>query len=281
MRPRQWVKNLLVFAAPAAAGVLDQRAQAINTVVAFASFCLAASATYLWNDVADREADALHPRKRHRPVAAGALSPTRATLAGAVLLVTGLALSLTASWQLTVTIALYVGLTISYSLVLKHVAVIDLVVVAAGFVLRAIGGAAATGVPISNWFFIVTSFGSLFVVSGKRSGEATDLAGLAGDVRSTLSAYPASFLRQIRAVSSAVMLVAYCLWAFEQAAAVAIRIPLYELSIVPFTIAVLRYELLLEGGGGAAPEDLFFEDRGLQLAMAVWAVTFAAALAAG
>jgi decaprenyl-phosphate phosphoribosyltransferase len=271
----------LVFAAPAAAGVLDQRTEAINTIVAFVSFSLAASATYLWNDVADREADARHPDKRHRPIASGALSPFSATVSGVVLLAAGLALSLTATWQLTVTVALYVALTTSYSLVLKHVAVIDIVVVAAGFVLRAIGGAAATSVPISNWFFIVTSFGSLFVVAGKRSGEANDLAGRAGDVRATLSSYPPAFLRQVRAVSSAVMLVAYCLWAFEQAALISIRIPLYELSIVPFTVAVLRYEMLLEGGGGAAPEDLFFEDRGLQLSVAAWSVTFAAALLAG
>ena len=281
MRPRQWVKNLLVFAAPAAAGVLDQRIEAAHAVVAFVSFCLAASATYLWNDVADREADRQHPRKRHRPVAAGTLSPAAATVAGVVLLAAGLALSLTATWQLTVTVALYVALTTTYSLALKNVAVVDLVVIAAGFVLRAIGGAAATSVPVSNWFFIVTSFGSLFVVAGKRSGETTDLAGQVGQVRVTLAAYPAGFLRQVRALSSAVMLVAYCLWAFEQAAVVDLRIPLYELSIVPFTMAALRYEMLLEAGGGAAPEELFFRDRGLQLAMVAWAVTFGAALLAG
>ena len=277
-RPRQWVKNLLVFAAPAAAGVLDQRTEAVQAVLAFFAFSLAASATYLWNDVADREADARHPQKRQRPVASGALSPTVATVAGTVLLVGSVALSLLAAWQLAVVVALYVAITSAYSLWLKHVAVIDLVAVASGFVLRAIGGAAATGVPISNWFFIVTSFGSLFVVTGKRSGEVADLAGGGGDVRRTLTVYSAMFLAQVRAVAAGVMLVAYCLWAFEQEAEAAIRLPLYELSIVPFAIAVLRYELLLEQGEGAAPEVLFFRDRGLQAAMAAWAATFAVAL---
>ena len=214
-------------AAPAAAGVLDQRVEAANALVAFVSFCLASSATYLWNDVADRDADARHPRKRLRPVASGALDPTTATVAGGGLLAAGLALSLLATWQLTVVVALYVMVTTAYSLVLKHVAVVDLVAVAAGFVLRAIGGAAATGVPISNWFFIVTSFGSLFVVTGKRSGEAAGLADRAGAVRATLTVYSSSFLAQIRAVSAGVMLVAYCLWAFEQALEAGSRIPLY------------------------------------------------------
>ncbi|MEL7207311.1 MAG: UbiA family prenyltransferase, partial [Actinomycetota bacterium] len=206
-------------------------------------------------------------------------SARSATIGGAVLLVAGLGVAATAGWQLLVTVALYVLLTTTYSVIWKHVVVVDLVAVAAGFVLRAVGGAAATGVPVSNWFFIVTCFGSLFVVTGKRSAEAGELDGDAAPaVRSTLGVYSSVFLAQVRAVAMGVMLVAYCLWAFEEAAEAASRWPLYELSIVPFAVAVLRYELLVESGEGAAPEELFLADRGLQSAMAVWAATFAAAV---
>jgi decaprenyl-phosphate phosphoribosyltransferase len=281
-RPKQWAKNLLVFAAPAGAGVIDQAEPLAEAIIAFASFCLAASGTYLLNDVADREADARHPTKRHRAVASGLVSPALATVLGVGLIVGGLALGLLADWHLTVTVAIYVAVTTAYSYWLKNVVILDVVAVASGFVLRAIGGAAATGVPVSNWFFIVTSFGSLFVVTGKRQGEVGDLAeeeGEAADIRSTLEEYPPSFLAYLRAVSSGVVLVAYCVWAFEaSAAADEGSIPWFELSILPFVVAILRYALLLDRGGGGTPEDLFFRDRPLLAAGLVWAVVYGTAV---
>ena len=280
-RPKQWAKNLLVFAAPAAAGVLDQAQPLANATIAFGAFCLAASGTYLLNDVADRESDARHPTKHTRPVAAGIVSPELATLVGVLLIVAGVALGLAADWHFAVTVAIYVTITTAYSYWLKHVVIVDVVAVASGFVLRAIGGATATGVPVSDWFFIVTSFGSLFVVTGKRQGEVGDLAeeeGEAGDVRKTLEEYSESFLAYLRTISSSVMFMAYCVWAFETAAASSGSVPWFELSILPFVIAVLRYALLLDRGHGAAPEDLFFADRPLQLAGLAWAVVYGSAV---
>lgn len=282
-RPKQWAKNLLVFAAPGAAGVLDQAEPLADALIAFAAFCLAASGTYLLNDVADREADALHPTKRFRPIAAGVVPPTLAAVVGVVAILAGVALGFVADWHLAVTVAVYVTITTAYSHWLKHVVILDVVAVASGFVLRAIGGATATGVPISDWFFIVTSFGSLFVVVGKRQGEVGDLAeeeeGLrAGDVRATLDEYSPAFLAYLRTVASGTMFVAYCVWAFETAALSSGRIPWFELSILPFVIAILRYALLLDRGGGAAPEELFFSDRPLQLAGLVWAVVYGSAV---
>jgi decaprenyl-phosphate phosphoribosyltransferase len=278
-RPKQWAKNLLVFAAPGAAGVIDQAEPLANTIIAFASFCLAASGTYMLNDVADREADALHPTKRERPVASGLVPPGTATVVGVGLIVGSLALGLVADWHLSVTVAIYVAVTTAYSHWLKHVVILDVVAVASGFVLRAIGGAAATGVPVSDWFFIVTSFGSLFVVTGKRQGEVGDLAeeeGDAGDVRATLEEYPPSFLAYLRTVSSGVMLVAYCVWAFDASfLAGEGSIPWFELSILPFVVAILRYALLLDRGEGGEPEKLVLSDRPLLLAGALWAMIYA------
>jgi decaprenyl-phosphate phosphoribosyltransferase len=280
-RPKQWVKNLLVFAAPGAAGVLDEATPLAHAAIAFGAFCLAASGTYLLNDVADREADARHPTKRNRPIASGVVSPGTGTIVGVVLIAGGIALGLAADWHLSVTVAIYVAVTTAYSHWLKHVVILDVVAVAAGFVLRAIGGATATGVPVSDWFFIVTSFGSLFVVTGKRQGEAGDLAeeeGDAADVRATLGEYTTSYLAYLRTISSGVMFMAYCVWAFETAALTTGSVPWFELSILPFVVAVLRYALLLDQGHGGTPEELFFRDRPLQLAGLVWAAVYGTAV---
>ena len=278
-RPKQWAKNLLVFAAPGAAGLLDEAAVLADAIIAFGAFCLAASGTYLLNDVADREADARHPTKHTRPIASGAVPPGVATVVGIGLIAAGIGLGFVADWHLSVTVALYVAVTTAYSLWLKHIVILDVVAVASGFVLRAIGGATATGVPVSDWFFIVTSFGSLFVVTGKREGEVGDLGDdTAGDVRATLAVYTDSYLAYLRAVSSGVVFVAYCVWAFETAASSSGSIPWFELSILPFVLAVLRYALLLDRGQGADPEELFFADRPLQLAGLAWAVVYGTAV---
>jgi decaprenyl-phosphate phosphoribosyltransferase len=275
-RPKQWAKNVLVFAAPAAAGVLDNRQYAIDAMVAFACFCLAASGTYYINDARDVEADRLHPRKRRRPVASGVVPVPLAYLAGIGLVAAGVALGFTVNGALAASVGGYVALTTAYSSVLKHVAVVDLVAVAAGFVLRAVAGAAATNQHISNWFFIVTSFGALFMISGKRAAEAKEMGEGASDFRSVLGAYTTSYTAYLRSVSSGAVLVAYCLWAFEKAETVAAtNVPWYQLSILPFVMAVLRYALVLDQGRGSAPEEIVLGDRPLQLIGIAWAIVFA------
>jgi decaprenyl-phosphate phosphoribosyltransferase len=273
-RPKQWAKNVLVFAAPGAAGVLDNQAPFVDSIVAFACFCLAASGTYFINDARDVEADRLHPKKRLRPVAAGAVPVPVAYVGGVLLVLGGIALSFAASGALALTVAGYVAITTSYSALLKHVAVVDLVAVAAGFVLRAVAGAAATDVPISDWFFIVTSFGSLFMVSGKRGAEAQEMGDGASEFRSVLGAYSTSYTAYLRSVTSGAVLVAYCLWAFEKQALSATDFPWYQLSILPFVMAVLRYALVLDQGRGSAPEEIILGDRALQLIGVAWAIVF-------
>jgi decaprenyl-phosphate phosphoribosyltransferase len=254
--------------------VLDNRQPLVDSLIAFVCFCLAASGTYFINDARDVEADRLHPTKRTRPVAAGVV-PVPLAYAGGVALVAGsVALALVASGPLALTVAGYVALTTSYSAVLKNVAVVDLVAVAAGFVLRAVAGAAATDVPISDWFFIVTSFGSLFMVSGKRGAEASEMGDGASGFRSVLGAYSASYTAYLRSVTSGAVLVAYCLWAFEKQALSTAYVPWYQLSILPFVMAVLRYALVLDQGRGSAPEDIVLGDRTLQVIGMAWAVVF-------
>lgn len=275
-RPRQWIKNLLVFAAPGAAGVLNEASALARSAGAFVCFCLAASGTYYLNDAADIEADRAHPTKRHRPVAAGEIPLPTARLIGAAALVVAIAGALLIDPHLGAIVACYVVLTTAYSAVLKHIVIVDVVAVAAGFVLRAVAGGAAVEVPISDWFFIVTCFGSLFMVVGKRRAELAALGDDAGATRAILDQYTPSFLAQMQTLSAAVMLVGYCLWAFEKAHASSASVPLFELSIIPFAMAVMRYALLIDTGQGGAPEEVVLGDRMLQIMGLAWAILFAA-----
>ena len=268
-RPKQWVKNVLVVAAPAAAGVLTQSQAIFDTGIAFVAFCLAASGTYFLNDAFDVEADRLHAKKRFRPIAAGEVPVRMAQVVGVLLLICGIAIGFLTGWKLPITS--YVVFTTTYSAWLKHVAVVDMGMVAAGFVLRLIAGATAVDVPISVWFFIVGSFGSLFMVAGKRHAEFMDLGSERAGHRVTLSEYSREYLGYVRSVASGVAMVGYCLWAFEKSAGHA-GVPWYELSIVPFVLAIMRYALLIERGEGGAPEELVLRDRPLQVMGLLWAV---------
>lgn len=273
-RPKQWSKNVLVFAAPGANGSLGHGSALAHTLIAFVCFCLAASGTYFLNDAADADHDRLHPTKRRRPVAAGEVSVRLARIVGAVLIVCGVGLSFAARWELAVTIAGYVAITTLYSTVLKDVAVVDIVAVASGFVLRAVAGVTATGVPISDWFLIVASFGSLFMVAGKRRAERLEIGPEAASIRATLGEYSDAFLAYLLTVSSGTVFVAYSIWAFEKAQEAHLDVPWYQLSIVPFVLGVLRYALLVDQGKGAAPEDVVMGDRTLQIIGALWILVF-------
>jgi len=280
-RPKQWLKNVLVFAAPGAAGVLSHAHQAATAAAAFGIFCLAASGTYFVNDSLDAEADRHHPVKRFRPVAAGEVGVALAATLGAVLLAAAVGLSwVVAGGPLAAVVAVYVIIAVAYSLRLKHEPIVDLACVSSGFILRAIAGGVATGVPLSHWFLIVASFGALLVVAGKRSAEHVGLGEVRAVHRPTLGAYPAAFLRSVRLLAATVTVTAYCLWAFDRSSPAQLGAhhhPIwFELSIVPVVLAVLHLELRFETGHGAAPEELALGDRALQVLGLAWLALFAA-----
>jgi decaprenyl-phosphate phosphoribosyltransferase len=278
LRPKQWIKNVLVFAAPVAAGLFDNRDTDLHALGAFGCFCAAASATYLLNDAMDLESDRRHPVKKNRPIAAGIVPVGLAYVLAIVLLAIAISGAFLIRRDFGFTILAYLALTTIYSLWLKHMPILDIVAVAAGFVLRAIGGATATGLPISEWFFIVTSFGALFMVTGKRAGERAELGEDAAIIRPALAAYTPQYLNYLKAVFSAGTLITYCLWAFASAQESTNGSVLFQLSIVPFAIAILRYALLLEQGKGAEPENLVLSDRTLLVAGAIWAAIYACAV---
>lgn len=277
-RPRQWVKNLLVFAAPAASGGLFEMDVGLRAVGAFVAFCLVASGVYFLNDVRDVEEDRLHPRKRERPIAAGLVSPVAARATGISLLVTGALLAARTEPRLLVVLAVYLIITSAYTFGVKRVAVVELGAVSSGFILRAVAGGVAASVPISAWFLIVTSFASLFMVAGKRQGEFIHMGEARGDTRQSLRAYTLGYLRSVWVLSASVTVTAYCLWAFEQSEASGGSVPLHEISIAPFVLALLKYALTIEAGDAGAPEEVVLADRAILGAGLVWAVLYGAAV---
>jgi decaprenyl-phosphate phosphoribosyltransferase len=276
LRPRQWLKNVLVLVAPAAAGVLSHAGVLGHCAVAFAAFCAAASGVYLINDVLDVDADRAHPRKRTRAIASGQVPPRRAVVGGVLLIAAGLAITQAdgPNGALALVVGLYVAESIAYVLVLKRIAVIELGAVASGFFLRAIAGGAAAHLPISTWFFIVVSSGALFLVVGKRLAERHELGAAAAEHRAVLAEYSDSYLSSALTMISAVLVTGYCLWAFDTSANGLSthdhQITAIRLTVVPAVLVVMYVLRLLESGGGGAPEDLVYEDRTVQVLTVIW-----------
>ncbi|MDQ6836398.1 MAG: decaprenyl-phosphate phosphoribosyltransferase [Actinomycetota bacterium] len=271
IRVRQWPKNLLVFGAPAAAGALGRPGVLAAAALAALAFCLLSSGAYLLNDLHDAPEDRRHPVKRHRPIASRAIAPRPALAAALGCLATGLGVAASLGLGMVAVGGAYAGLNFAYTGWLRRVAVADIAVIAAAFVLRAAAGGVAAGVPISRWFFVVVSFAALFVAAGKRYADLLDTASRGS--RRVLADYNADFLRMVLGTSCAVALGAYCLWAFEpgHAGTVAWR----EITIVPFALALLRYGLLVTGGRGGAPEEIMLSDRFIALCGLAWLLTFA------
>lgn len=289
-RPRQWTKNLLVLAAPGAAGILTDPDVPGKVALTFVCFCMLSSSTYLLNDVHDRHEDRLHPSKRYRPVASGELPVTLASASAIVLALGGLALAAAVRVELVGVAAAYLALTGGYTLWWREVAVADIAVIASGFVLRALAGGVATSVAVSRWFLIVTSFGALFLVAGKRYAElrqsatadGTPTDGTPADgttdgtrvkpARASLSVYSEQYLRFVIGLAATVTTSAYCLWAFQRSHQD--KLSWYELTIVPFVLWLLRYALLVDRGDGQAPEELVLGDGFLLSMGAAWLAIF-------
>lgn len=273
-RPRQWTKNVLVFAAPFTAAEIANLAVLGNAAIAFVAFSLVASSVYFVNDAVDIAADQAHPTKRNRPIAAGTVPVPVAYVSAAVFFAGGVAVSLFADWRLVVVVSLYLGIQLAYCFGLKHQPVLDLAIIGSGFLMRLIAGGVATGISLSQWFLLVTAFGSLFMAAGKRYAEIMLFEQTGAEFRLSLQKYSASYLRFMWATSAAILIMSYCLWAFEQQQRVSGTV-WSVISIVPFVIAVLRYAVDVDGGNAGAPEDIALRDRVLQILGVSWAVTLA------
>jgi decaprenyl-phosphate phosphoribosyltransferase len=280
-RPRQWVKNVLVVAAPAAAGELFSRHALGQLALVFALFTACAAAVYLINDARDAAADRAHPVKRHRPVAAGLVPVPVAYAVGGTL---GVLAPAVAAWLcppvVCALLTAYLGMQLAYCVSLKHVLVVDLVVVTTGFLMRAMIGGLDLGIPLSRWFLITTGFGALFMVSAKRYSEAVQMAGKAGATRALLTEYTTGYLRFVWQLAAGVSILGYCLWALEEGGVPsAALLPWRQLSMVAFILAVLRYAVFADRGTAGEPEDVVLRDRALAVIGLVWLAMYGLAVA--
>ncbi|WP_217168817.1 decaprenyl-phosphate phosphoribosyltransferase [Streptomyces sp. AC512_CC834] len=280
-RPRQWVKNVLVVAAPAAAGELFSTHALGRLALVFVLFTACAAAVYLVNDARDAEADRAHPVKRHRPVAAGQVPVPLAYAVGGAL---GVLAPTLAAWlcppPVAALLTAYLAMQVAYCVSLKHVLVVDLAVVTTGFLMRAMIGGLALGIPLSRWFLITTGFGALFMVAAKRYSEAVQLAEKAGATRALLTEYTTGYLRFVWQLAAGVAVLGYCLWAMEEGGVPHTSVlPWRQLSMVAFVLAVLRYAVFADRGTAGEPEDVVLRDRPLALIGVAWAAMYGLAVA--
>jgi decaprenyl-phosphate phosphoribosyltransferase len=268
-RPRQWVKNILVLAAPIAGGIAFHPQAVVEMVVAVIAFCVASSGIYLVNDALDVESDRAHVTKRRRPVASGELSLRAAWTAAAVLLPGALVISAGLNWQMVMIIAIYEAVQLWYCLGMKNEPVIELTSVASGFLLRAIAGGLATQVDLSQWFLIAAGFGSLFMAAGKRYAEKRLVQETGVAIRPVLDGYTDTYLRFVWTLSAGVLVTTYSLWAFALR-----QVSSNEwsvVSIVPFVVGLLRYAVDVDSGAAGEPEEIVLHDRLLLALGAIWA----------
>jgi decaprenyl-phosphate phosphoribosyltransferase len=275
-RPRQWPKNLLVFAAPLAGASLGRRDGLAYALVAAAAFGFASVAVYFVNDVADAERDRRHPRKRNRPVASGELPKKHAIVLGAGCALAGLAAGLLINEPLlTATVAAYLGLSFAYSWKLKQIPVIELLFVASGFLLRVLGGAAATHVPPSGWFLLVCSLGALGVALAKRYSELTSLGADALKHRPVMRWYRPAALRLSQIAVGAGMIAAYLAWAAAEHGDTRYW---HLASALPLAAALVRFAVLTGRRTAAPVEDMLTRDGPMLACEACWLALFVAGL---
>ncbi len=274
VRPRQWTKNLLVFAGLIFSRGLHEPALVARSAAAFALFCLLSGGIYLINDVLDAERDRLHPQKRHRPIASGRLPASVALGVGIALLVGASLAAFALSVGFGVVAVAYAALLSAYSTGLKHVVIVDTLIIAAGFVLRALAGVVVLDIELSNWLLLCTILLALFLTFGKRRHELLALDAGAADHRPILEEYSPQLLDQMIAVVTASTLMAYALYTMApetQTKLGTTRLPL----TIPFVLyGIFRYlYLLYRRDLGGNPSELFLTDRALLLAVALWGAT--------
>jgi 4-hydroxybenzoate polyprenyltransferase len=274
MRPRQWSKNLLLFAGIIFAAELDDPERWAKATAAFVAYCLASSAAYIFNDVRDAPHDRLHPLKRHRPIASGALRANRALNVAGILVALAFAIVAPLGWGSLAYLAGFVALQAAYSLGLKDIALIDVMAISGLFVIRAAAGAEAVDVRISPWLIVCTALLALFLALAKRRGELVS-TGSDAPGRPVLSGYSFALVDQLVSIVAACTIVAYALYTFEAREGSAM------MATIPFVVyGLFRYvQLMHREDLGEEPENVLLTDVPILATIAAWAVTSAVILA--
>lgn len=282
MRPRQWTKNIFVFASLVFDGKLFQLTDFVRTLAGFGLFCIISSAVYIFNDILDLEADRQHPLKRNRPIASGRLPISIAISAGILLTLFTLATAYLLAWQFALVLLVYFAMMLVYSKWLKHIPILDVMILAAGFVLRVHAGTTLIVVDrFSPWLYVIMTLLALYLGFGKRRAEMTLLAenpdgnSQPGGFRKVLDGYTIPLLDQFINIVSGTTIVAYSLYTFFRPDAP----PNHSLMLtIPFVVfAVFRYLFLIEVKNiGGEPEEILLTDRPFQIALVLWGLTILA-----
>ncbi len=272
VRPKQWTKNLLVFAGLVFTYNLLNAGMLSRVILSFAAFCALSSAGYLWNDLRDASADRLHPIKRHRPIAAGLVPPALAMVMALACGAAGLGLAFALGTSFGLVASLYLLLTLTYSIWLKHLVLIDVFGISAGFVLRAVGGAVVIGVPVSPWLYVCTVLVSLFLALGKRRNELELLESGAAGHRKNLEEYSLELVDQLILIVASVTIMAYSLYTFSAENLPRDHSMMLTIPLVVYGLFRYLYLVRVRNQGGA-PEDLLLTDPGLLGTAVAWVAT--------
>ncbi|EJV64645.1 decaprenyl-phosphate phosphoribosyltransferase [Bacillus cereus] len=269
LRPKQWTKNLLVFAALVFSIKQVSLTMVAQATICFALFCAISGCVYILNDFMDIEADRQHPVKRYRPMASGALNPYFAITAGCVILVASLVVSYVLNPLLCLVLAVYFTLNVAYSIRLKHVVIVDILIIASGFVLRALAGGLVIQVPFTPWFLLCTLLLSLFLAINKRRHELVLLQANKGSHRKVLESYSPALLDQLSTIVTSATIVTYAIFTFNAGKSI------YLMWTIPFVIyGIFRYLYLvhMEDKGGE-PDKVLLEDQHILITVLLYAIT--------
>ena len=262
LRPAQWLKNLMLFFPPFLGGELRQPGIFTRGLVPLVAFCLVSSASYLFNDILDRQRDALHPHKSSRPIPAGTASVSGAAVLAVLLLLAGIGLALPISSVFLGLLLAYATISVAYSLLLKTMPVVDLFCIAAGFLLRLQAGGEVFQVPISPWLFLSVFLLAIFLSTGKRLGEFRILGNAAGKHRKSLETYPPGFLDGIMYMTGGAVLVTYAIYTIPR--------PTLLYSVPLCAYGLLHYILRVQSGENGDPTESLLKDRVLSLVGLIW-----------
>ncbi|MFC7679497.1 decaprenyl-phosphate phosphoribosyltransferase [Paenibacillus sp. GCM10028914] len=268
LRPKQWTKNLLIFAAPLFSFETVNAATLIHTIAGFFLLCFISGCVYIINDYCDREADRNHPVKQHRPMASGQLNPNLALIFGAILLIGSLAASALLNPLFTVLLGCYFLMNVAYSFRLKHVVIIDIMIIAAGFVLRAIAGGLVIHVPFTPWFLLCTMLLSLFLAIGKRRHELVLLQEDKGSHRKVLDHYSLELLDQFSGIVTTATIISYSLFTFTSGRTIHL---MWTIPLVIYGMFRYLYLIHIEKKGGA-PDRVLFEDRHILVTVLIYVI---------
>lgn len=270
LRPHQWLKNLMLFFPPFLGGVLSDPNVLQRGLVPFVAFCLASSSTYVFNDIRDRERDRLHPKKKLRPIASGAIPVKNALVVGIVLLITSILLALQLSYGFMAWLAAYLCLAFVYSVSLKDLPVFDIFCISSGFVFRLMAGGEAFAVVISDWLFLSVLLLALFLSAGKRLGEKEELGGESGAHRRSLSAYPDGVLEGFMYMTGSAVLVTYTMYVITMQKLI-FTVPLC-------CFGLFRYIMLVRSGKSGDPTDSLTKDPVLFAVGLSWTIMVGASI---